>query len=141
MKSVFTDKDKIPTDIDLKSALGETYQIWQQIVEFTKQEYPNVKTEWSYSSAKFGWSFRLKDSKRVIVYLLPRIEFFKVAFVFGQKATDTINSSTILPVIKVLLNQAKSYAEGRGVRFEVKDNDLLIDIKQLILIKLDRNYF
>jgi hypothetical protein len=45
MKSVFTDKDKIPTDIDLKSALGETYQIWQQIVEFTKQEYPNVKTE------------------------------------------------------------------------------------------------
>lgn len=138
MKSVFTDKDKIPTYIDLKSALGETYQIWQQIVEFTKQEYPNVKTEWSYSSAKFGWSFRLKDSKRVIVYLLPRIEFFKVAFVFGQKATDTINSSTISTVIKDLLNEAKPYVEGRGIRIEIKDDDLLMDIKQLIVIKLGK---
>jgi hypothetical protein len=138
MKSVFTDKEKIPTEFDLKLALGETYQIWQQIVEFTKQEYPNVKTEWSYSSAKFGWSFRLKDSKRVIVYLLPRIEFFKVAFVFGQKATDTINSSTISTVIKDLLNEAKPYVEGRGIRIEIKDDDLLMDIKQLIVIKLGK---
>ncbi len=137
MKSVFLEKESIPTEFDLKSALGDNYDVWKQLAEFTQENYPEFKAEWNYSSAKFGWSYRIKDEKRVIIYLLPRAGFFKIAFVFGQKAIDSINESTIIDSIKSELNQAKFYAEGKGIRIEVKNRDLLNDLKKLILIKLN----
>ncbi|MDP2887597.1 MAG: DUF3788 family protein, partial [Bacteroidota bacterium] len=58
------------------------------------------------------------------------------AFVFGQKATDFILESDISPEIKNDLRKATKYAEGRGIRIEIKDNQILADIEKLIAIKL-----
>jgi hypothetical protein len=60
-----------------------------------------------------------------------------VAFVFGQKATDKILNSTISDEIKDELCLAKVYAEGRGIRLEVKDNTTLNDIMEMIKIKIE----
>ena len=38
--------------------------------------------------------------------------------------------------IKEELNQAKKYAEGRGIRIAIKDDSIFPDIEQLIDIKL-----
>lgn len=89
------------------------------------------------TSEKFGWSFRMSDKKRVIIYLLPRDNFFKVAFVFGQKAFDRILESKINSTITSSLQEAKVYAEGRGIRIDVQDKSLIKDIKKLITIKLE----
>jgi hypothetical protein len=136
MKSIFTDKNIKPVTESLKAALGETFEIWKDFVEFTYQNYPEAIEEWNFSSEKFGWGFRIKDKKRVLIYLLPRDKFFKVAFVFGQKATDQILESTISEDIKKELMAAKVYAEGRGIRIDIKDNSNIKDIYQLIKIKI-----
>jgi hypothetical protein len=136
MKSIFTDKATIPTQKDLEIALGVTYNIWQHLSDFTKKQYPDAIEEWNFSSEKFGWSFRLKDEKRVIIYLLPRDQYFKVAFVFGDKATDAILESTIVDSIKTEIKAAKKYAEGRGIRIDIKDQMLVADIEKLIAIKV-----
>jgi hypothetical protein len=39
-------------------------------------------------------------------------------------------------VIKNDLEQATKYAEGRGIRIEIKDKQILTDIEKLIVIKL-----
>jgi hypothetical protein len=136
MKSIFVKKIGNPTVVQLQEALGETYTYWQIFAEHTKKLYPEATEEWSFTNEKFGWSYRIKDKKRVIIYLLPRDKFFKVAFVFGQKATDIILKSTISESIKTELQAAKVYAEGRGIRLEIKDNLLTEDILQLIFIKI-----
>lgn len=136
MQSIFTDKKKKPDETDLKEALGPNYTFWKTIAEFTTQAYPSAIEEWNYSSEKYGWSFRISDKRRVLVYLLPRDKFFKTAFVFGQKATDEILKSDVSDSIKNELNAAKVYAEGRGIRLEVKDKTLISDIKKLISIKV-----
>lgn len=136
MKSIFIDKKSKPTELDLKSALANTFKIWQHFVTFTKELYPEVIEEWNYSSDKFGWSFRLKDKKRVLIYLLPRDKFFKVALVFGQKATDKILESSISETIKSEIRSAKVYAEGRGIRIEIRDNKTIKDIERLMEIKV-----
>jgi len=71
-------------------SIGENYKIRTLLQDFTKKLYPPATEEWNFSGIKYGWSFRIRDKKRVIVYLLPRDNFFKVALVFGQKATDEI---------------------------------------------------
>ena len=117
-------------------ALGITYHLWQMLKDYVHLKYAGSFDEWNYSGDKYGWSFRIKDKKRVILYLLPRDKFFKAAFVFGQKATDVIMKSNIADAIKTELNSARVYAEGRGIRIEIKDQIIINDIKQLIEIKL-----
>lgn len=136
MKSIFTDKHTEPNEKDLEIALGNTCNIWQYLRDFTKKKYPEAISEWNFSSEKFGWSFRLKDKKRVLIYLLPRDQYFKVAFVFGDKATDAILESTIDDSIKNEIKAAKKYTEGRGIRIEIKDQMLVADIEKLIAIKV-----
>ena len=136
MVSIFTNKEQTPTNRDLKKALGDTFDFWPELIAYTKELYPDAREGWHFTSAKYGWSYRVSDRKRVILYLLPRDKFFKVAFVFGQKATDAILQSEIAGNIKTDIQNARVYAEGRGIRIDITSNDLLADIKKLIAIKL-----
>ncbi|MEI6123062.1 MAG: DUF3788 family protein [Bacteroidota bacterium] len=134
MISIFTDKDILPNDNDLKEKLGETYQLWLLIKEYVISKHSKGFEAWSCS--KQGWSLRIKDTKRTIIYLLPRDNFFKVAFVFGKKATNIIFKSQIANSIKTELESAKVYSEGRGIRINIMDKLIMNDIQELINIKL-----
>jgi hypothetical protein len=136
MISIFTDKKMIPGSSDLVQALGITYDLWENIRNYVHEKYPEAFDEWSYPAEKYGWSLRIKDKKRAILYLLPRDKFFKVAFVFGQKATELILTSPVSPDIKKELEAAKVYAEGRGIRMDIRGAKLMEDVKRLIDIKL-----
>lgn len=135
--SVFQDKATIPTDNDLVEKLDSKYELWKQIHDLVLSKYPNGLAEWNYPGKKYGWSFRIKDKKRAIIYLLPRDQYFKVAFVFGDKAVKEILESKISNDIKTEISLATKYAEGRGIRIDVIDDSILIDIEQLIDIKLN----
>ena len=135
-QSIFMNKDCIPSEIELTSALGQSAGFWNEISEFVLLKYPKAIKEWSYPGKNYGWSFRLKDKKRAIIYLLPRDGYFKVAFVFGQKATDHILESDVAISIKEELASARVYAEGRGIRLDIKEQADLNDIKKLVKIKL-----
>lgn len=134
--SVFADKNSEPTEKDLDKALGKSVSLWKLINTYVHAQHPDAIGQWHFPGTKYGWSFRIKDRKRAIVYLLPRNGFFKVAFVFGQKATDIIFKSKVSDQIKNELKKAKVYAEGRGIRIEVKHKQDLKDIEFLIGIKL-----
>ena len=132
----FIDKTQVPSNAHLKKALGSCFELWEELYNFTLKSYPGAKEEWSFSGDKYGWSFRIKDKKRVLIYLLPRDGFFKAAFVFGQKAYDEILKSNISESIKTDLRNARVYAEGRGLRIEVKNSNYIKDIQTLITIKI-----
>jgi hypothetical protein len=134
--SIFMDKSLKPSDADLRRALGEKYGLWTEIRDEVFQQYPEGVEEWNFPGKKYGWSFRIKDKKRAIIYFLPRDGEFRVAFVFGGKAMDTIRGSDISRKIVNDLENAKVYAEGRGVRIPVNDKSDLEDIFRLIDIKL-----
>ncbi|MEZ5198133.1 MAG: DUF3788 domain-containing protein [Bacteroidales bacterium] len=134
--SIFTDKSIIPETDALRQAIGPSYEWWKSIRDYVFEKYPAAVEEWNYPGKKYGWSFRIKDKKRAIVYLLPREAFFKAAFVFGRKAYEEIAGSPVSNDIKKNLEEARVYAEGRGIRIAVTNAKVLEDIKRLIDIKL-----
>ena len=136
MSSIFMDKTKKPDLKDLKEVLGDNFNVWNDIRDFTLKSYPKAIEEWNYPGAKYGWSFRIKDNKRAIIYLLPYQSHFKVAFVYGQKATDQALAGNISMEIKEIIKSAPVYAEGRGFRIEITGKEILKDIQELIAIKL-----
>jgi hypothetical protein len=135
-KSIFTNKNSIPNNSDLIIALGNLHELWQAIALYVYSKYPKATEEWKFSGEKYGWNFRIKDKKRAIIYLLPRDKYFKAAFVFGQKAFEVILKSDVSNEIKKELEMAKVYAEGRGIRIDVKADAILSDIKKLIDLKI-----
>jgi hypothetical protein len=135
--SIFSDKEKMPTDDDLKLVLNSNYDLWIEIRDFVFEKYPKATEEWNYPGKNYGWSFRIKDKKRAIIYLLPRENYFKAAFVFGQIAFEQVIQSNVSIDIINDLEKARIYAEGRGIRIDVKDESILTDIKNLIEIKIN----
>lgn len=136
--SIFPDKAVKPTEQDLREKLSSKYQLWKHLHDFVFAQYPGGIAEWNFPGKKYGWSYRIKDKKRAIIYLLPRDGYFKAAFVFGDKAVARIMESDISSSIKEDLNQARKYAEGRGIRIGVKGSDIISDIEKLVRIKLEK---
>ena len=134
--SIFEDKLKIPNNQELQKVLAEKYQLWNEIESFVLQEYPSTIREWNYSGKNYGWGYRLKDKKRAIIYLTPSDGFFRIAIVFGEKATKEAILSSISQEIKDIISSAKVYAEGRGFIVDITNKELIEDIKTLIKIKL-----
>ncbi|HNW71021.1 MAG TPA: DUF3788 domain-containing protein [Bacteroidales bacterium] len=134
--SCFTDPSVTPDNKALAAALSSSFSWWNEIKDFVFQQYPMTVEEWKHSGKNYGWGFRLKDSKRVIVYLTPADGFFLFSIVFGEKATQEVLNSDISEDIKKTLREAKVYAEGRGVRLEITSKKMISDVKKLVLIKL-----
>lgn len=134
--SCFMNKQDVPTEENLKIAIGNSYHYWTLIKNYVKSKQPQVIEDWNFPGTKYGWSFRIKDKKRTLIYFLPQGGSFRVAFVFGDKALDKILKSNISPIIKTELQQAVKYAEGRGIRIPIENEDILPDIYTLADIKM-----
>src|SRR3954465_14158933 len=70
LANAFIGKAKKPTDSELEAALGVSKALWDQLIAKLKQQF-GLKGEWNSYSAKAGWSLRMKDGERNIVYLTP----------------------------------------------------------------------
>ncbi len=134
--SIFDDKSVVPADNQLPEILGENSTLWNSIKEFVYARYPAATEEWNFPGEKYGWSFRIKDKKRAIIYFIPHDGFFQVALVYGAKATEEALAANISDEIKEAISSAKVYAEGRGFSIDVKDAAILDNIKTLVEIKL-----
>ena len=135
-KSIFMDLTKMPVSSDLEIPLGNTYSFWKEICDFVFEKYPAAIEEWHVSVKKYGWGYRIKDKKRAIIYLLPRQGYFKTGFVFGPKAADEIRNSRVSADIRDELENARMYAEGKGIRIDIRTEADINDIKKLVEIKL-----
>ena len=134
--SVFTNKMSLPDDTALQEAIIDTYPVWALLSSFVYEKYPQAVAEWNFPGAKYGWSFRIKDKKRAIIYLLPRDGYFMAAFVYGEKAVNEALESDIPTEIKTIIQSARVYAEGRGFRITINDGQHTETLKKLVEIKL-----
>jgi len=129
------DKSKVPDDELMSNALGKQFRNWNDIKAHVLKRNPAAMEEWSYS--KYGWNYRLKTKKAVIIYLMPCSGYFNASFVLGKKSSETALGSSISEDTRQIIDAAKIYADGRGFRLAVDTASKVADVKKLIDIKLD----
>ena len=100
----------------------------------TSQIGPIVKV-WGYTSASTGWGLRLKSKERVITYMTPRDGHFLVSFALGEKAVAAARRGKLAASVIEAIDTAPRYAEGRGVRFEVRGVREVAGLAALAVIK------
>jgi hypothetical protein len=133
--SVLDDKAVVPDDKQLEAAIGKSFKLWNDIRGHIFERYAKVVEEWKHSGKNYGWSWRAKQGKRALVYLIPQKGFFLAAFCFGDKAVEAVEASDVPEAIKEGLRTARKYAEGRGIRFEVRKAGDVKTIRMLLEIK------
>jgi hypothetical protein len=136
MSTLFSDKLLQPTDEMLALALGETKEIFDAIVLFIETEFGESHIEWKHYGAKIGWSIKVFNKNRNVMFVGPEDGYFRIAFAFGQKAYLEIIDSNLPDIIKLQLTESKVYVEGRPLRLEIRNQTDVEPLWQLINIKL-----
>lgn len=133
--SAFEDKSRVPQDSDLAVTLGRARAHWADLKTHVLSEYPPLAEEWNHSGKAYGWSLRIKQKKRVLVYMTPCRGHFLVGLVLGEKAYQAALEARLPGPVFQVLEHAPKYAEGRGFRLEVRTARDLDAIKKLIALK------
>jgi hypothetical protein len=130
------DKSKKPQETDLQRVLGRSYTRWGELVAYIGAEYPPLELEWGFAGARWGWSLRLKQKKRTVLYLTPCTRHFLAGFALGEKAVRAAHAVTLQPSLLTAIDAAPKYAEGRGIRIEVRTKKEVEAVKQLAAVKM-----
>ncbi len=136
-EKTFNDKSEKPTEKMLKESLGNSYKHWNSIKGFLVDQFETINEEWKYYNPKSGWVLKVLLKKRNLFFFFAYDKYFRVAFVFGEKAYKIILKSDLPKKIIDEIKGAIKYAEGRGIRIEVKSQKDVDIIKQLIKIKVE----
>jgi hypothetical protein len=136
--SAFDDKTKKPRAVDLDKMLGRSHALWKGLIAHVAAEYAPLEETWNFAGANWGWSLRLKQKKRTVLYMTPCKKHFLVGLVLGEKAVKAAHSrgaGISAPVLETI-DAARKYAEGRGVRLEIRKKLDLEAVKKLAAVKM-----
>jgi len=133
--NAFIGKTTMPTAAELSAVLGQTTELWAELVDSITKEQ-ELNQEWYSLRPKYGWALLLKLKKRRIVYLGPCAGCFRVSFILGNKAVAAARASNLPKRVLKLLDEAPHYPEGTGLSLLVKNAKNLPAIRKLAQIKL-----
>jgi len=136
-QSAFIEREREPDPELLAEALGASHPLWQQIREQLNQIYGELIEEWKFYGQKSGWVLKTLKKKRNLFFFIPMRDFFVISFVFGDKAVNQILETNLPDELKSTLQNARKYAEGRGLPIEVRSEREVEQIKTLVEIKIN----
>jgi hypothetical protein len=135
--NAFLGKADRPSDDELTAALGPTAGLWSEFIAWMAKEEGVAGQEWKGICVnKYGWSLRLKQKSRNIVYLGPGKGCFMVSFVLSDKALKAAKEAHLPKAVADALAAAPRYPEGNGLRLVVHRTADLSALRKIAAIKL-----
>ena len=135
--SAFDDKSRPPTDSDLAEVLGGVMELWEKLRKEISLRFDPVVEDWTFSGKKWGWALRLKRKKRAVLYMTPSENIFHVGFALGEKAVVAAHRRGLPKPLLEIIDSSQKYAEGRGVRIEVRTENAVDWALDLAEVKME----
>jgi len=134
--SIFDDKAQQPTEADLARVLKGSFVFWNELKERIASRFTPLTFEWGFTSKSTGWGLRLKHQERIILYMTPAEGHFLASLALGEKAVQAAHQANLPSSILRIIDSARKYAEGRGVRLRVTSARDIRAIEKLAVIKM-----
>jgi hypothetical protein len=135
--SIFIDKARQPTEIELNQALMETRPLLEELKDHLAALVGGpVSSEWIYYSQKSGWILLLKHLERVLLFLCPRQDYFLVQYTFGEKSFEAARCECLPAVVSQAMENAWPDEHGRAFQVQIHTPEDLDCVKNLAAIKL-----
>ena len=130
------DGSRHPDARALRACLGKASPLWAAAVDLTRKRSPRLTEAWHFAGPRAGWTLRLVDGSRILVYLTPGEGRFRVGMVLGKKAAAAARMSGLSEAAAGIIDSAPAYAEGLGIRFEVAVPADIEHFEELLAIKV-----
>jgi hypothetical protein len=134
--NAFLNKPVAPSDAELSAAIGKFKVLWDRLLSDLAADGLTTSWGWHCYSRKAGWSVRANRDERTILYLAPYRGGFRVSFALGGKAIEAVRAAKFPKHVMDVIDAAPKYAEGFGIRLDVKGPKDLPSIKKLAAIKV-----
>ncbi|MFP5236465.1 MAG: DUF3788 family protein [Acidobacteriota bacterium] len=134
--NAFIGRATAPTRMELDQVLGDSALCWHQIVRELEHDGITAEEWTGVYPNKYGWTFRLKQKARNILYLSPCQGCFRAAFILSDRALQAAQKAALPKPVKAALAHAPKYPEGNGVRLTIRTPDDLTSIRKLAAIKM-----
>ena len=134
--SALDNKNQHPEPATINRVLGKSARHWQQLITHVSAEYPHITQHWHFAGPKFGWSLRLKQRNRIVLYLVPQEGHVLASIVLGEKAAHAAHEAGLPTDLLAIIEAAPRYSEGRGIRIQVSTATHVTAIQQLVALKM-----
>lgn len=134
--SALDDRTAPPTAESLGSVLGRASAAWADLVAHLATAHGPVTQEWRFTSPKNGWTLKVAGPKRTLLYLIPCRGHFLAGIVLGEKAVAAARASNLPAAVIAAIEAARPYAEGRGIRLEVRTLKDVQPFKDMLRMKM-----
>ena len=135
------DAEHIPSSDEIREYLGEAKSMWDELTAYIEETY-QVKPQITYSkcSAQPGWNVKYRKGSRSLCTLYPMAGYFITLVVVGSKEEEEVRTAVdaeyFTAYVKELYDKTRYSAMGRWLMIEVKDKDVLDDIRSLLSIRI-----
>lgn len=129
------DKQVFPDDKVLKTALGESYTAYYELIKTVTADEFGLSPQWNYYNDGKAWLCKVGYKKKTVFWLSVWEGYFKTAFYFTESNCDAIEGLEIAPEIKQSFRSATHIGKLIPLVISVKSNIQLPDLLRIIAYK------
>lgn len=133
--SIFDNKEIVPNEEDLKEVLKENINIWNQLIDYLEEEYGPLTSEWKFYSKNAGWTYRISNEKRNLIFLSPNDKYFIASINMSVNVSKILLDMDLPEEIKTIIKETKAYREGKSVLITIKNENDLENIKTMLNVR------
>ena len=132
--------ERMPTTEEIREYIGEGKSLWDELVHHVEETYQaKQQVDYSKCSAQPGWNVKFKKSGKSLCTLYPMSNYFIALVVVGRKEEEDVDlameEGVFSKEVKQLYQKTPFSAMGKWLMIEVKDKEILQDVKILIRIR------
>ena len=119
-----------------RNLAGLAFKLWNDLRDRIVKQYDLAVVAWSYGGKKYGWSLKLANKRRAVLYMMPDEGHFRAAMAFSEQAVEAVRQSDLPNEIIDMIDNAPKYPEGRAVRLVVNTVAAARLVEKLAAIKM-----
>ncbi len=134
----FLDRDEQPEEGQFRKRIGrEVLPVWDQVLSFLAQNYPEYEQEIIFYNQQEGWGIRFRQEAQQLCILFPERGAFSAFLTLNsdeeQAALEKINFFNAR--FRSVLNRPSSLPQGRWLWLRLEDHTDFVGFKLLLGIK------
>jgi len=133
---VLSDKSVTPNDDLIFSIIGDKSVLWQKLMEYVQDKYPDAQEQWNYYNDGKNWLFRMIRKKKTLFWIGVLKDTFRVTFYFGDKAEPLIEQSNLPEAMKEEFKTSKRFGKFRGISIKVENAEDIENATKLVNIRI-----
>ena len=124
--SFFDDKTVVPTDDMVAAVLAGSFAVWNELLSYVRENYPDITSEWKHYGKASGWVLKLFSKKRNLFFFIPKDGCFRLRFGVSEKAAPHIEAANLPEKIKEAVRIATPYVEGKSFDLDINSDGMKV---------------